>query len=81
MIIKPGSGHTQADPMSRLAIHEKPDTNDNREITVLKPEQFRIAAAYALAKSSPLKQRIKECSEQETEVAQALELLKKKGPR
>ena len=81
LVHKPGTTNTRADPLSRLLTHEVLDSEDNRDQIVLKPEQFKIAAATALADPSPLEQRIRDCTEREQEVVQALKTLQSKGPR
>ena len=57
------------------------DEEDNRSQIVLKPEQFKIAATTAFAKLAPLEKRIRDNSDKEQEVAEALQVLRTKGPR
>jgi hypothetical protein len=47
---------------------------------VLNPERFATLAATAFAKPLALEQKIRDCTDREVEVAQALEVLRKKGP-
>ena len=81
LVHKPGTTNTRADPLSRLPTHKVLDSEDNRDQIVLKLEQFKIAAATALADPSPLEQHIRDCTEREQEVVQALKTLQSKGPR
>jgi transposase InsO family protein len=48
---------------------------------VLNSERFVTLAASAFAKPPALEQKIRDCSNREVKVAQALEVLRKKGPR
>lgn len=48
---------------------------------MLKPEHFRVAATYALTESNRLTQWVKESLNRDPEVVEALQLLRKKGPR
>jgi hypothetical protein len=57
------------------------DAEDNRDQLVLNPKRFVTLAATTFAKPPALKQKIRDCSDREVEVAQALEVLCKKGPR
>ena len=82
MVHKPGlSNH--ADPLTRQSRHEVTDADDNQDVVMLKPEHFLAIAATAFAEAEPLalEQRIRDCSARETEVAQALAVVRKKGPR
>jgi hypothetical protein len=47
----------------------------------LNSEYFATLAATAFAKPPALEQKIRDCSDCKVEVAQALEVLRKKGPR
>ena len=77
---KPGKTNTQADPLSRMSSHAVSDADDNVGQIVLKPERFaRLAATHVF--TSPLEERIRECSERESEVVKNLETLAKMGPR
>ena len=81
MTYKPGKTNTRADPLSRLTVEEVSDADDNNDQIVLKPERFRVAATATLAEIPVLENRIRDCTHRETEVAQALTTLRKKGPR
>ena len=83
LVYKPGSTQTRADPLSRLPEHQVTDADDNQDRVVLKPEYFKTiaATAFVFAEATALEKRIRECSKREAEVAQALEVLQKKGPR
>ena len=70
-----------SDPLSRFSTHEVTDAEDNRDQIVLKPDHFKVIAATAFTETLPLEKRIRECTERETEVLQALSVLKAKGPR
>jgi hypothetical protein len=77
---RPGKANTQADPLSRLESHQVHDGDDNQQQVVLKPEWFaRLAMARLLV--NPLEDRIRRASSKESEVLEALERLKKTGPR
>ena len=69
--------------MSRISVHEVTDAEDNKDRIVLKPEQFRAISATAFAdlEASDLEKQIRTCANRETEVAHALDTLRKKGPR
>ena len=69
-----------SDPLSRLHIHEITDAQDNQNQTVLKPTHFKILAATSTQGDS-LEQQIRDCTQRETEIVQALATLKAKGPR
>ena len=81
LIHKPGSTMLRPDPLSRFSTHEVNDAEDNKDQTVLKSEHFKVLAGTAFAELPPLEQKVRECTERETEVAQALSVLRSKGPR
>jgi len=75
---RPGKSNTQADPLSRLDIHQVTDAEDNRQQVFLKPELFaKLAATHEFA--NPLEERIRLASEKEANVLTALAALKN-GP-
>ena len=82
MVHKPGVNN-HADPLTRPSHLQVTDEDDNKDVIVLKPEHFQTIAATAFAEAEPLalEQRIRDCSARETEVAQALAVVRKKGPR
>ena len=77
---KPGKTNTQADPLSRLPMHQVSDADDNREQIVLGPERFAALSA-TLTDTSTLEQEIRDAKLQDPDVVEALHLLKEKGPR
>jgi transposase InsO family protein len=81
LVHKPGKENSIADPLSRLSRFQVTDAEDNRDQLVLNPECFVTLAATTFAKPPALEQKIRDCSDREVEVAQALEVLRKKGPR
>lgn len=81
LIHKPGVANILADPITRFHTHQVTDAEDNNDQTVLKPEHFRTIAASVLAEPPILEKQIRECTSKESEVAQALAILRKKGPR
>jgi transposase InsO family protein len=81
LVHKAGTANTRADPLSRMPNHAVSDADDNREEIVLKPEHFKIAATKALSQPTDLETQIRESSAHDEEVAEALAVLKKKGPR
>jgi hypothetical protein len=74
LVHKPGKENSIADPLSRSLHFQVTDAEDNRE-------RFVTLAATAFVKPPALKQKIRGCSNCKVEVAQALEVLRKKGPR
>ncbi|OSX61459.1 hypothetical protein POSPLADRAFT_1057225 [Postia placenta MAD-698-R-SB12] len=64
--------------------HQVSDEDNNTDQVVLRPERFRIASArrsHALVTADQsLLKRIKECSEKDREVAEALEKVQDLGP-
>ena len=74
----PGKANTLADPLSRMASHQVPDSDDNLQQTVLGPELFAQIAATTLV--NPLEDRIRQASVREAEVLEGLRGLKTKGP-
>ncbi|GJF00732.1 polyprotein [Phanerochaete sordida] len=81
IVYKPGKTHLIADPLSRPSSLYISDDEDNRSQIVLKPEQFKIAATAVFAKIAPLEKCIRDNSDKEQEVADALQTLRTKGPR
>ena len=73
----------QADTLSRSAIGGKfLDAVDNRQVTVLKPEQFIAAAAvHFKPDDDSLTERIRRSSAREAEVLEGLRTLGKSSPR
>ncbi|KAF9799377.1 hypothetical protein IEO21_10574 [Rhodonia placenta] len=81
---KAGTSNGKADALSRRSDHQVGDEDDNTDQVVLKQERFRIAAtqrghASVTADQSLLK-RIRECSEKDRVVAEALEKMQNLGP-
>jgi transposase InsO family protein len=81
LVHKLGKENGIADPLSCPSRFQVTDAEDNRDQLVLNPERFITLAASAFAKPPALEQKIQDCSDREVEVAQALEVLRKKGPR
>jgi hypothetical protein len=81
LVHKPGKENGIANPLSRPSRFQVMDAEDNWDQLVLNPEHFVTLAATAFAKPPALEQKIRDCSDCEVEVAQALEVLRKKGPR
>ena len=81
MIHKPGTSN-HADPLTRQSHRQVSDADDNNDVVVLKPEHFQTIAALAFAevKEPALEKKIRDCTDRETEVAEALKVLQKKGP-
>ncbi|GJF00822.1 polyprotein [Phanerochaete sordida] len=80
IVHKPEKTHLIADPLSWPSSLYISDNEDNRSQIVLKPEQFKIAATAVFAKIAPLEKRIRDNSDKEQEVADALQTLRTKGP-
>lgn len=81
LVHKPGKDNGIADPLSRPARFYVSDAEDNHNQTVLRKEQFVTLAASAFAKPPALEQKIRDCTDCESKVIQALDVLRKKGPR
>ena len=75
---RPGKANTQADPLSRLDTHQVSDAQDNRQQTVLRPEQFMKLAATVLV--NPLEELLGQNTTREAEVLSALAALRMTGP-
>jgi hypothetical protein len=80
LVHKPGKENGIANPLSRPLRFQVTDAEDNRNQLVLNPKRFVTLAASAFAKPLALEQKIRDCSNREVKVAQALEVLRKKGP-
>jgi hypothetical protein len=80
LVHKPGKENGIADPLSRPSRFQVTDAEDNWDQLVLNPERFITLAATAFAKPLALEQKIRDCSDCKVEVAQAFEVLRKKGP-
>jgi hypothetical protein len=80
LVHKPGKENGIANPLPCLSCFQVMNAEDNRDQLVLNPKQFVMLAATAFAKPPALQQKIRDCSNCEVEVAQALEVLCKKGP-
>ena len=78
---KPGTTNTQADPLSRISIHQVTDADDNRDQIVLRPEHFASVAATSIADANTLERQIRDATDQDPEVVLALRLLKERGPQ
>jgi hypothetical protein len=78
---RPGVQNDKADRLSRRSDHEKGVENDNSNRMLLKPEYFQVNATrrgqVLVQGEKTLLKEIRECTEREPEVMQALENLKK----
>lgn len=85
IIPKPGKTMGKSDTLSRQGQHEVKDEEDNLSQVVLNPEMFRAAASQrgqaSVVPDQKLLQRIRECSEKDVEVAEALAKVQNLGPR
>jgi hypothetical protein len=81
LVHKPGKENGIANPLSRPSCFQVTDAKDNWDQLVLNPERFATLAATAFAKPPALEQKIRDCSNCKIEVAQALKVFRKKGPR
>ena len=84
---RPGKANTQADPLSRMSNHLVHDSDDNNQLTVLRPEHFARLAATSFARLAasitllnPLEDRIRLASAKEAKVLLDLKNLKTTGP-
>lgn len=68
------------DPLSCLSTYSVTDAEDNQDQIVLKPAHFKHIAATAF-EFSLLESEVRNCTDREIEVAQALQVLRFKGPR
>ena len=70
------SRNSRADALSRCPYHQHGDDEDNLAQVMLKPERFRILANQrghlAVVADKALLKRIRECSDREPEVVEAL---------
>ena len=62
-----------------MAVHKTSDSDDNQQITVLKPEHFGKVAATMMEFNNPLEDCIKWASVWEAEVLEGLEKMKREG--
>jgi hypothetical protein len=81
LVHKPGKENSIANPLSRPSRFQVTDAEDNQDQLVLNPKRFVTLAATAFAKPPALEQKIRDCSDRKIKVVQALEILRKKGPR
>lgn len=81
---KPGKAHGVPDAFSRRPDLYREDGNDNQGQVVLTPKHFRVAASRrghaAVTVDRELLRRIRECSDKDREVAEALEKVQDLGP-
>jgi RNase H-like domain found in reverse transcriptase len=73
---RPRKANTQADPLSRLDIHQVTDAEDNRQQIVVKPKLFAKLTTTNHEFTNPLKECICLASEKEANVLTALNALK-----
>src|SRR5258708_16261589 len=82
---KPGKLSTKPDTLSRRSDHFKEDANDNTNRILIKPEQIKIRATKrghtTVLNERPLIKRIRDIQTMEDEVRQAVEQVKKLGPK
>lgn len=74
---KPGKKNVLADALSRMPGTEMRDSEDNREVTVLKAEYFRTVASASLVSTDTLEDKIRASKTLDPEVVSALEKLAK----
>jgi hypothetical protein len=80
LVYKLGKENGIADPLSRPAHFQVTNAEDNWDQLVLNPSRFITLATTTFTKPPKLKQKIRDCSNRKVKVAQALEVLRKKGP-
>ena len=84
IVHKPGTSNGKADALSRRPDHQHDDSDDNQGRILLSPERFRILAAkrghMSLVPEKSLLRRIRECSDRDQVVVDALQKLDKLGP-
>ena len=80
LVHRPGKANTQADPLSRMPHHRVTDSDDNQQKVVLRPEHFHMLAATASTLRNPLEDCIRQASQREAIVLEALAKLKHSGP-
>jgi transposase InsO family protein len=76
----PGKKNVLADALSQMPGVETRDSDDNREVTVLKPEHFRTVAAANLMSTDAFEDMIRSSRDYDLEVETALQRLKSQGP-
>jgi RNase H-like domain found in reverse transcriptase len=76
---RPGKSNTQADPLSRLDIHQVSHAEDNKQQVVLKPKLFAKLAATSML-INPLEECLKQATNHEAAVLSALDTLRNSGP-
>ena len=82
LIHKPSTQMVKPDTMSYLGHLKVTDADDNKARVILKPEHFHTVAATAFSPSDKsLEQQIRDYTNCKTKVAQALSVLKSKGPK
>jgi hypothetical protein len=85
LVHRPGKDNGRADALSRRANHRISDSDDNRGVTVLKPEQFvhHLAATgeASVLLDTALTERVRQSSVKEAEVLTALSELGRDGPK
>lgn len=69
------------DTLTRSALTEVSDADDNHNQIVLVPRQLHHIASTVITGPNPIEERIRECSEKEAEVVSTLEKMKRMGPR
>jgi hypothetical protein len=78
---KPGKQNVLADALSRLPGSEVHDLEDNRGMTVLKPEFFRAAATEVLCSTDDLEEAVCSCKNLDATVKLALDKVRLEGSR
>lgn len=84
MTHKPGALNIAPDGFSRRPDHAVGSADDNKSQIVLKPEVFRLAASRrghaAVVQDDALIRRIRDCSDKDKEVVEALSKIQDLGP-
>jgi hypothetical protein len=78
---KPGKLNVLADALSRLPDSKVHDSEDNWNVTVLKPEYFRAAATQTLHSSDDLENSVRACTSRDPSVKTALSKMRSEGSR
>jgi hypothetical protein len=76
---KPGKQNVLADALLRLPGSKIHDSEDNRGVTVLKPEFFHAAATEVLCSTDDLEEAIRSCKNLDATVKLALDKVRLEG--
>jgi hypothetical protein len=81
IVPKPGKSNILADALSRLPGSYVPDSKDNWQVVMLKPELFLSLAAVTLQSLDAFETDLCAGSQCKAEVVDALKKLRRNGPR